>query len=222
MKNIFFFICFFFGAFPAIASDFTIENEAKIILQKTEFLGSQLSRNILMLSLKAYQHACDYHVKPRKPLLTIIDYSKPSSEKRLWIIDLDSKEVLFHSLVAHGKNSGLSRPNYFSNDFNSRASSLGVFLTGETYYGKNGYSLRLQGLEKGFNDHAKERTIVIHPAWYASDTFLKQNGRLGCSWGCPALNPKEAESIINTIKNGTVVFIYFPNKNWLSNSIFLQ
>src|SRR4029079_10009056 len=121
------------------------------------------------------------------PTLTLIDYSKPSTEPRLWVFDLASGEILFTELVAHGKNTGENLAQHFSDDMNSRQSSIGLFRTADTYTGNNGYSLRLDGLEPGFNAHARERAIVMHGAPYVNESMAASQGRIGRSWGCPAL-----------------------------------
>lgn len=156
------------------------------------------------------------------PILTVIDYSLPSTERRLWVLDLDSGEVLFHELVAHGRNSGENFAVAFSNTDGSKQSSLGLYRTGETYEGKHGYSLRLSGLEPGVNDRARERAIVMHAADYATPEFAERHGRLGRSWGCPALDPRVHDRVIDTIKGGTAVFAYYPDDAWLGASNFLD
>jgi hypothetical protein len=154
--------------------------------------------------------------------LTLIDYSLPSTEPRLWVFDLATGEVLFKELVAHGKNSGENMPTRFSNEMNSRTSSLGLFVTGDAYIGSNGYSLRLEGLDVGFNDHALERAIVIHGAAYVDPQLAASQGRIGRSWGCPALRPAVAASVIDRIRGGGVVFSYYPDQDWLTQSRFLH
>ncbi|MDF2867993.1 MAG: hypothetical protein K0S11_1463 [Gammaproteobacteria bacterium] len=180
-----------------------------------------LAPNILKMALSAYEHAKQKGLVD-KQIVTIIDYSKPSTEKRLWVVDLKHKKILFNTLVAHGRNSGSDVARKFSNDYHSLTSSLGVFLTGRTYFGHNGYSLVMEGLERGINDKAQARHIVFHPAHYVSEDFIKRTGRIGRSWGCPALSPHIAPQVIDTIKNGTLVFAYYPDKNWLNRSNFLQ
>jgi hypothetical protein len=157
-----------------------------------------------------------------RSILTVIDYSLASTERRLWVIDLDTEEILFHELVAHGRGSGDNFAVLFSNVEGSKQSSLGLFRTGETYEGKHGYSLRLSGLEPGVNDRAEERAIVIHGADYVTSEFAERNGRLGRSWGCPALAPDVHRRIIDTIKGGTALFAYYPDDTWLSGSMFLD
>ncbi|MGF1879354.1 murein L,D-transpeptidase catalytic domain family protein [Photobacterium frigidiphilum] len=144
----------------------------------------------------------------KKSLLTIIDYSKPSTEKRFFVIDLKNHTLLYSTYVSHGVNSGGKMAKNFSNTVNSRKSSLGTYLTSTTYNGGNGYSLKLDGLTAGINDNARRRYIVIHGADYATETFIKRNGYLGRSWGCPALPKKLSKKIIDTIKNGSVIFAH--------------
>lgn len=158
----------------------------------------------------------------KKTIMTLIDFSKPSTEKRLFIFDMKAKKLLYSSVVSHGKNSGEKYATNFSNEYGSYKSSLGFYITENTYQGKNGYSLILNGLEKGINDRAKERAIVVHGASYANPSVATSSGRLGRSFGCPALPPSLAKPIINTIKDGSVLFIYANNKDYLAQSTFLK
>ena len=158
----------------------------------------------------------------KKPVLTLIDFTKPSTEKRLFVFDMKERKLLYSSVVAHGKNSGENYATSFSNAVGSYKSSLGFYLTGSTYRGKNGYSLLLDGLEKGINDQAKQRAIVMHGAAYANPNITASAGRLGRSLGCPALPQALAKPIIDTIKKGSVLFIYANNKDYLANSTFLS
>ena len=153
--------------------------------------------------------------------LTVIDYSRPSTDKRLWVFDVKRRALLYEELVAHGSGSGENRATAFSNENNSHQSSLGLFRTDETYVGKNGYSLRLHGLDAGFNDHAYDRAIVMHGAPYVSDDFARTQGRLGRSWGCPALRQGIAREVIDTVKGTGLVFAYYPDPAWLAASKYL-
>jgi len=176
---------------------------------------------VLRLALKAYE--CGrFQGYFEKPILSVIDYSLPSSERRLWVIDVESQDVLFHEFVAHGRNSGDRLAHAFSNERGSLQSSLGLFRAAEPYYGQHGYSLRLMGLEPGVNDRALERRIVIHGADYVRSEVISANGRLGRSWGCPALDPRVNADIIDLIKDGSAVFVYYPERAWLARSRFLS
>lgn len=157
----------------------------------------------------------------QKDILTIVDFSLSSNVKRLWVIDLASNTILFNSLVAHGRNTGDEFAKSFSNKTSSFKSSLGFYLTGEIYIGKHGKSLRLDGLEKGINDKARERGVVIHAADYVSNSFIKNNKRLGRSQGCPALPVQFNKEIINTIKNKSCLFIYHPSRDYSTMKNFI-
>lgn len=158
----------------------------------------------------------------RSALLVLIDYSRPSTEPRLWTFDLERNRLLFEELVAHGKNSGQNLAVRFSNQPGSRMSSLGLFVTAGSYYGRNGYSLRLEGLEPGINDRAMERAIVVHGAGYVNSQLGRRMGRIGRSWGCPAVRTAAARPLIDTIRGGAPVFAYYPQPEWLRGSKFLR
>lgn len=181
-----------------------------------------LRADVLKLALTAATRAEDQGLVPRHDLLTVIDYSMPSSQPRLFIFDLAAHKLLFRELVAHGKASGGDVANFFSNSPGSLATSLGLYVTADTYEGGNGYSLRLRGLEEGINDMAWDRAIVMHGASYVSQEAVKVLGRLGRSWGCPAVRPEISQQIIDTIRGGSPIFAYYPDKSWLSTSAFLQ
>jgi hypothetical protein len=155
-------------------------------------------------------------------ILTLIDYSRPSDETRLWVLDLAAGSVRFRERVAHGRESGLRFARAFSNAVGSFQSSLGLFRTAETYVGRHGYSLRLDGLEAGTNDRARERAIVLHGADYATPGFVAEHGRLGRSWGCPAIDPRVHRDLIDTIRDGTALFAYYPEDAWLVDSPYLH
>jgi len=176
---------------------------------------------VLELALEAADCAWKDGEK-RRDILSVIDYSLPSVEPRLWVFDMNSKKLIYKELVAHGVGSGEFTATKFSNQHGTKQSSLGLFRTGTTYFGQNGYSLKLHGLEEGVNHKALARTIVIHGAWYVSENFGKKHGRMGRSWGCPALDPKVAKPLIDTIKEGTLLFVYYPDLDWLNSSIFLR
>lgn len=154
--------------------------------------------------------------------LTVIDYSLPSVDRRLWVFDLTDGTLLFKELVAHGRNTGDNMATRFSDAMNSRQSSIGLFVTADTYVGNNGYSLRLDGLERGFNANARDRAIVMHGASYVDAKLAATQGRIGRSWGCPALREAVARQVIDVIRGGGVVFSYYPDSNWLKSSRFLN
>nr|WP_314493091.1 murein L,D-transpeptidase catalytic domain family protein [uncultured Chryseobacterium sp.] len=155
-------------------------------------------------------------------LLTICDFSMSSNTKRLWVIDMNERKVLFNSLVAHGKNTGEEFATNFSNTESSLQSSMGFYVTESTYNGDNGYSLKLLGMDKGFNDAAYRRAVVMHGADYVSEEFAATHKRIGRSWGCPAIPRNLTEPIINTIKGKNCLFIYYPDENYLSSSEWLK
>ena len=180
-----------------------------------------LDRDVLDLALGAATCAVrSGSVKPPRTL-TVIDYSRPSSQERLWVLDLKTGELLYEELVAHGQGTGAERATKFSNNDESHQTSLGLFVTDTTYVGKNGYSLRLDGLDRGYNDRARDRAIVMHGAPYVSESFVKANGRLGRSWGCPAVSDVVARQLIDRVKGGSLVFAYYPDTQWLKTSKYL-
>jgi hypothetical protein len=157
----------------------------------------------------------------KKNIITIIDYSKPSTEKRFFVIDIEKRKLLYKSYVAHGKNSGENYAKSFSNESQSLKSPLGFFITAETYSGNNGYSLRIDGLERNINDNARNREIVIHGAEYVSVEFIERYGRLGRSWGCPALPVEVSKEIIDLISDGSCLYIYGKDKSYKQDSDFI-
>jgi hypothetical protein len=185
---------------------------------KAETLYHSLnSNNLSMPKLESFAKALEgfYDLKEKgkikRDILTLIDFSMSSNTKRLWIIDLSTNTILYNSLVAHGKNTGEEFAKSFSNKPESYKSSLGFYATGEVYQGKHGLSLKLDGLEKGVNDKARERAVVIHGADYVAESFIKQNKRLGRSLGCPAIPVEMTKEIINTIKDKSCLYIYHPS-----------
>jgi len=177
---------------------------------------------VFALALEASASAVERGQAKDPGTLTIIDYSKPSTEKRMWVFDLHTRALLFDELVSHGRGSGKTNATSFSNDPSSNKSSLGLFRTAETYVGHNGYSLRLDGLERGVNDNARERAIVVHGAPYVNAGTAKANGYLGRSLGCPAVRPEVAHSLIDAIKGGGLLFAYYPDPSWLKSSSLLN
>jgi len=178
------------------------------------------SADAVRLALSATECAVA-HGQPPATRLAVIDYSRPSTEPRLWVFDLASAQLLYRELVAHGRNSGDNYARTFSNAPRSHASSLGLFRTLSTYQGKNGYSLRLDGLEPGFNDNAYERAIVMHGSKYVSAESAAALGRIGRSHGCPAVRQAVTKPLLDTLKNGQYVFSYYPDTNWLASSALL-
>ena len=193
---------------------------ADLAREAFEELGT-IDTDVFDLALGAASCAVKSGAVERPRTLTVIDYSKPSSQKRLWVYDLATHELLYEELVAHGQGSGANVATEFSNTPDSHQTSLGLFVTDETYVGRNGYSLRLDGLDKGMNDRARERAIVMHGAPYVSPAFVKSNGRLGRSHGCPAVSDVVARELIDRVKGGGLVFAYYPDAEWLKTSRYL-
>lgn len=179
--------------------------------------GSGLQKTVFEYALRGWQK-----MGAVKPIITIVDLSQPSSKKRLYVVDMLSKKLLFNTYVAHGRNSGDLMANQFSNVNASFQSSLGFYQTMNTYMGKHGLSLQLKGLEKGFNDQVQNRNIVIHGADYVCEDFIRKTGRLGRSQGCPAVPYAVSKHIIETVKGGTCLFVYAPNPKYLSESAYLS
>jgi hypothetical protein len=180
-----------------------------------------LQGDVLRLALNASGCAAERGLVRRPGVLTVIDYSIPSVEPRLFVFDLERRKLLFRELVAHGKNSGGNLTRFFSNSHGSLATSIGLFVTADTYIGSNGYSLRLRGLEAGVNDQAWDRAIVMHGASYVSRAAISALGRLGRSWGCPAVRKEISRKVIDTVKGGSAIFAYYPDKQWLRRSAFV-
>lgn len=180
--------------------------------------------NPAVIAIATRALACANHAElvAHPATLSIIDYSRPSTEPRLWVFDLAQHRLLFEELVAHGRNTGDNAATHFSNAPGSLMSSIGVFLTSDAYVGHNGYSLHLRGLEPGLNDNALERAIVIHGAPYVDAALARTQGRIGRSFGCPAVRPTIAKALIDTIRDGSLVVAYYPDKTWLSTSPFAQ
>lgn len=180
-------------------------------------------RRVLLLAARAMRCALQRPgAAVARGRLGVIDYSRPSTQPRLWIFDLQRQRLMFEEWVAHGRNSGGDRTEHFSNREGSYMSSLGGFTAAETYMGGNGYSLRLDGLEPGFNDQARERAIVIHGASYVNPATAHLQGRLGRSLGCPAVRLSVAKPLIDALSGGTFVFAYYPDAQWLEHSQLLE
>ncbi len=182
---------------------------------------NELDPEVFKLAYKGYQRLKKDHAGIEKDIITVIDFNKPSTRTRMFVIDLKKEKIIQKGLVAHGRNSGVNIASRFSNKPNSLQSSLGFFLVGETYIGKHGLSLRLDGLEHDINDNARTRNIVIHNADYVSKQFVKKAGRLGRSFGCPAFPKEGFKDIVNTIKGGSLLFIYSSRSDYLEQSDIL-
>jgi len=177
-----------------------------------------LSEQAFNYAMKGFNYLVHHGKLAKDNIISIVDFTLPSSTKRLFVIDLDDYRVLYNTYVAHGVNSGREYANQFSNTPSSYKSSLGFYETLQTYMGEHGYSLRLDGLEKGINDNANSRDIVIHAADYVNESFIRSQGYIGRSWGCPALPEKLHKPIIDKIKNGSCLFIYSTNNAYLKKS----
>jgi hypothetical protein len=202
-------------------------------ISKNEILFSKIMANlegehqiqnpeIIQFAISGYYNLVEEGAIKSGTPLSMIDFSLPSSTERLWIIDVEEGKLLHHSLVSHGRNSGDLMAKKFSNVNSSFMSSLGFYITGETYQGKHGYSLRLDGVEKGFNHNARKRAIVIHGADYANENFVKTTGRLGRSLGCPALPMDSYREIIDTIKDKSCLFVYGKDQTYLNKSSLIN
>ncbi len=209
---------------------FTDNNKDKEgVIEKATSLYELLNLFELGLSKSAYEYAIQGYVTllsngklNNSSVLSIVDFSHPSSKKRLYVIDLKNGKLLFNTYVAHGRGSGREMASDFSNAPESNKSSLGFFVTGDTYFGKHGLSLRLIGEEKGINDNANSRAIVMHSASYVTEDAIKTQGFIGRSQGCPALPEALSKPIIDKVKNGSCLFLYSPDKFYLTNSRILK
>ena len=234
---------FVFAKFKTIAIDLNIDNPLAIannskkvkrlppinsivfsnnLYDSLQLQRMGLNRQVFDYALRGFNYMYRMGLLTNTSILSIVDYSKPSSEKRLYIIDLQKVQVLYKTYVSHGAKSGKEFAHQFSNSIASNKSSLGFYETLDTYIGGNGYSLKLQGIESGFNDNANKRAIVLHGAPYVDERLVKTQGYIGRSWGCPAVPPALHRAIIDKIKNGTCLFIYSPNTQYLSHSKVLN
>ena len=201
---------------PLAQPSFNVDQEFNLLKNKAK----DLNPRVLKLALTAYDRVNDRGLV-RNQKLTVVDYSKGSNQPRLWVLDLQNNTVRFKEYVTHGKNSGLNMARSFSNKPGSLKSSIGTFLTRGTYVGREGYSLRLKGLERGVNDNAERRSVIVHGARYASPKVIPNLGRLGRSWGCFAVTLEHIRPLIDAIKGGSVLFAYYPDSGWLKHSRFL-
>jgi hypothetical protein len=184
-------------------------------------LARDADPKVIRLAIEAQQCAAARGDAESANRLAVIDYSRPSTERRMWVFDLARESLLYSEHVAHGRNTGANLATRFSNNEGSFQSSLGLFRTAETYTGENGYSMRMDGLEPGVNDLARPRAIVMHGAWYVDPLQALKQGRLGRSLGCPALRPQVARQVIDTLKQGQLLFAYYPDQRWLSSSRYV-
>ena len=201
----------------------TISN-TQTLYSKLDFTGKNtLNFEVFEKAMKGFENLKKAgKIDAETKLLTVCDFSLSSNKKRLWIFNTETGEILFNSLVAHGKNTGEEFATKFSNTESSLQSSMGFYLTDATYHGENGYSLKLLGMDSGYNDAALKRAVVMHGADYVSEEFAAKHKRIGRSWGCPAVPRALAEPIINTIKGKNVLFIYYPDQKYLSTSKWLN
>jgi hypothetical protein len=204
----------------AVSNPGDIEAEFQLY-QEISWNDNKPDFSVFHFAIRGYNSLQDSTHMFKKNVLTIVDFSKPSNVNRLWVIDLDKKQVLLNILVAHGRNSGEVVANRFSNKRNSFQSSLGFYVTGSTYMGKHGLSLLLEGLERDINDQAKPRAIVVHGADYVSEKYIRYAGRIGRSQGCPAVSMSVHKQLINIIKNQTCIFIYAPDKYYFQHTKLL-
>lgn len=201
-----------------------VENATSSVFAAESWAGLPLGRvdsTVFSMALHAAETAIS-RGDAEASTLTVIDFSKPSTERRLWVYDLRTRELMFEEFVSHGRNSGMNLATSFSNVAESNMSSLGLYRTAEAYIGKHGYSLRLDGLDRGFNDRARDRAIVIHGAEYVSEAIAKSQGRLGRSLGCPAVRPEVSRQLIDAVKGGGLVFAYYPDASWLQTSRYVS
>lgn len=200
----------------------TAENSSAALFSELHLAEAGLNQSVFNSAMHGLHKLLSKGVVKNDGIITIVDFSQPSNQKRLYVVDLDKKQILFNTLVAHGKNSGGLWANSFSNQASSFKSSPGFYVTEDTYVGHNGYSLKLDGQEKNINDNALNRSIVMHGAPYVGQSAISSLGFLGRSWGCPAVPMSQHKAIINTIKGGTCLFIYSPDKGYQNNSTILN
>ncbi|NMY71376.1 MULTISPECIES: murein L,D-transpeptidase catalytic domain family protein [unclassified Pseudomonas] len=207
------------GAFcsPSLAAS----KPAPALYSSLAHAAPELNPQALKSALNAMQCAVNSGARQARHL-AVIDYSQPSTARRLWIFDLRSKKLVLRDLVAHGQKSGENFATQFSNRLGSYQSSLGLFRTQESYEGTHGYSLRMDGLEPGFNDRARDRAIVIHAADYVNPLWSQRQGRIGRSQGCPAVRPQVARQVIDKLKDGQFMFSWYPDQRWLKSSPYLN
>jgi len=185
--------------------------------------AEQLDYYVFVNAMTGYMNLkAEHKLSPEKDIITICDYSLSANSKRMWVIDLSAKKVLLNTHVAHGQGTGEEYAKRFSNNEGSHQSSIGFYVTGTTYTGKHGNSMYLHGMDEGYNSAAYKRAIVVHGAGYVSNDFIAGTGRLGRSWGCPAVSTDVSERLIDLTKDGTCLFIYYPEQKYLATSAWLK
>ena len=209
------------GAFSSPVFAATASPFQPVLFTSLTQAAPELNPQALKGALSAMQCAINNGASQAEHL-AVIDYSQPSTARRLWIFDLRKKTLVLRDLVAHGQNSGENFATQFSNSEGSYQSSLGLFRTQESYQGANGYSLRMDGLEPGINDRARDRDIVIHAASYVNPLWSQRQGRIGRSQGCPAVRPQVARKVVDTLKDGQFMFAWYPDQRWLKSSAYLN
>ena len=211
-----------FSNAPIVKISNSLNNVKTNCYKLWQLSNTGLSEEAFDYAIRGFDYLNNANLLAKKTIISIVDFSKSSTQKRLFVLDITTGQILFNSLVAHGRNSGNEYATRFSNSPESHQSSLGFYITMGTYNGSNGYSLRLKGCEKGINDKAYERAIVIHGADYVSNRFVTNMGEAGRSYGCPALPTDLNKKIIDVIKEGSCLFIYHPNKKYCNNSKILN
>ncbi|AFM03122.1 Ykud domain-containing protein [Bernardetia litoralis DSM 6794] len=199
----------------------TFENHIKTMYQKLKLKKAELEYTPFRTAYIGYLNL-EAKDKLKKEILTILDFTKSSLFERMWIIDIKNRKLIRRELVAHGKNSGHDMVTSFSNKLHSNQSSMGFYVTDAPYIGSNGISLLINGMDKGYNDQARNRSVVMHGADYVNPKTMNRNGRLGRSFGCPAVEKAKAKEIINYVKNGSCLFIYFKDTNYLASSKWIN
>jgi hypothetical protein len=211
------------SSFPGKNTDEThFEDSVQHLYTAINLEAYDLSYDVFRYGMIGYFSLREQGKLGNKHLISIIDFTKPSNEKRFYTIDLDTKTVKYYTYVSHGKNTGMNSATSFSNVVHSNQSSLGFYVTGETYVGSKGYSLKLDGMDKGYNDNMRTRAVVMHEADYVSESWIKKYGRLGRSQGCPALPKELSKEVINTIKHQTMIFAYSNDEIYLNSSSYLN
>ena len=212
------------SAAPAVAANSAeaIEAESNSMYEEMDLRSAGLTKTAFTLAYRGYKNLVNRGIVSHDNIITVADFSQSSRKKRLYIIDVENKDVIMQTYVAHGRNSGKEFAKSFSNKISSLKSSLGFYITKGTYFGEHGLSLRIEGVDRGFNDNAFRRAVVVHGADYLGDSFVQRNPFSGRSWGCPAVPAKQSKEIINTIKGGSVMFIYHPSTQYLKKSRILN